>query len=94
MALRWATCSTSERVNRNAPSRGFAAWQRSSTALMDLRTSPPQAVAMVPGTPSSQLRGRAERAFSMASARSTAICTSLGSTALNSKTVDRERRAP
>ena len=94
MALRWATCSTSSRVSISFPSLGMAAWHRSSTALMALRTSPPQAVAICRGTSCSQSRGRGERSCSIFSARRTAGSTSSGDTALNSNTVLRDSRAP
>ena len=60
---------------------------------MALRTSPPQDDAMVCGTVSSQSSGRALRPCTIESARSIAGSVSSAVSALNSKTVLRERRA-
>ena len=94
MALRWATCSASSRVRVSLPSLGSAAWLRSSTALMALRTSPPQAVAICRGTPASHSSGRGERSCWIFSARRTAGSASSGETGLNSNTVLRDSSAP
>ena len=93
MALCWAIWDASSLVKSSLPATGFAARLSSSTAFTALRTSPPQPVAMVRGTSSSQERGRTLCFCTMPRARSTAGTVSSAVRGLNSNTVLRESRA-
>ena len=93
MALRWDSALASSSVSSRPPSLGTTASQRSSTALMDLRTSPPQPWATSAGTSGSHVRGRGVRVFMTSKARSTAGRISSAGTDLNSNTLLRESSA-
>ena len=72
---------------------GAPASERPASSATAEDASPPQAVAMSRGTSSSHFKGSSRRSCSIFRARSTAGSTSLGETALNSKTVLRDSRA-
>ena len=75
MALRWLTCSTASMPMQRRPSCTGADSTHISTALMDLRTSPPQPRAMASTTPSSSSSGVCCSCSKMAKARSDAKLT-------------------
>ena len=91
----WVTAwASAKETNKPLPSPlGAAAEHKSSTALMDLRTSPPQAEAMWSTTPSSREMGCFWALAWREKARRTAWATSSGVTGLNSNTVLRLRMA-
>ena len=85
MALRWVMARASSRVIVLPR----AAENSSSTALMALRTSPPQAALICVRASGSKDSGVSRSRLRSSEARSTACRTSSGSTGLNSKTVQR-----
>ena len=89
MAERCATVWASARVTTSRSPSRRAELSSSSTAFMDLRTSPPQAVAMCSRTPSSQSTSAPRRSPMSRMPRSMAGSTSTASMGLNSNTVDR-----
>ena len=89
MALRWVIARASSRVRNILPSERRDAENRSSTAFIALRTSPPQAELILRRTPGSISGVTALRSARIFIARCTAGSTSYAGTCLNSNTVER-----